>query len=511
MKSNTFKSIASIFYRFGKGFSYFYIKLKNQMRIIFLSIIIILLQFAGSAQKNELRAYLDSKQFYAPGIGNYIEFHLQFVGHSINYISENGGLKGELAVQMSISDANGVVASDAYRLATPFMKDSIVDDFYDVKRFPLKPGDYTFSIELTDLNSKKDPLKASQTIIIEELSDAISVSDIEIAEYASKGNENSVFYKSGFEIIPRLSTFYPKQLSSIPVYFEVYNATLLEDSVFGIKQTLVNATTSKEIESMTLYTRHDVAEVVPILREIDITDIETGKYILNFTFINRNMKELSTQSYEFERSNDIEIDISSNDVILDPAFQASITADSVGYFIESLIPISGANEVKNIFKIAKGKNELSARKYIQIYWTKSHPENPYEGWIKYKSQVQLVERLYSNNFQEGFETDRGRVYLQYGSPTQIISKEYASNEYPYEIWQYNKIGAFSNRRFVFYNPDLTNNAFRLLHSDMVGELKNPSWPYELNRRSTANGNIDDPNQNVNYGVGTNSNDDFRQY
>lgn len=481
------------------------------MRTFLLFVLILLLHITGNAQKNELRAYLDNKQFFAPGIGNYVEFHLQFVGHSINYLPESGGLKGELAVQMSISDANGVVASDAYRLATPLMRDSIVDDFYDVKRFPLKPGDYTFSIQLTDLNSKKEPLKASQTIVIQELGDAISISDIEIAEYAVKTDENSAFYKSGFKIIPRLSTFYPKQLSSIPVYFEIYNSNLSEDSVFGIKQTLVNASTSKEIDALTLFTRHDAAEVVPILREIDISAVETGKYLLNFTFLNRNMKELSTQSYVFERSNDIEINIASNDIILDPAFQESITADSVGYYLESLIPISGPNEVKNIFKIAKAKNELNARKYIQLFWTKSKPENPYEGWIKYKSQVQLVERMYSNNFQEGYETDRGRVYLQYGSPNQITSKEYTSNEYPYEIWMYNKIGAFSNKRFVFYNPDLTNNAYRLLHSDMVGELKNPSWPYELNRRSTPNGNVDDPNQNVRYGVGTNSNDDFRQY
>lgn len=481
------------------------------MRIILLFILSFLFQITGIAQKNELRAYLDSKQFYAPGIGNYIEFHLQFVGHSINYLPENGGLKGELAVQMSITDANGVVASDAYRLATPFMKDSIVEDFYDVKRFPLKPGDYTFSIELSDLNSKKDPLKASQTIIIEELGDALSISDIEVAEYAAKGNENSVFYKSGFEIIPRLSTFYPKQLSSIPVYFEVYNAHLLEDNVFGIKQTVIDANTNKEVESLTLFTKHDAAEVVPVLRQIDISEVTTGKYLLNFTFLNKNMKELSTQSYEFERSNDIEINISSNDVILDPAFQASISADSVGYYLESLIPISGPNEVKNIFRIAKAKNEENARKYIQLYWAKSSPENPYEGWIKYKSQVQLVERLYGNNFQEGFETDRGRVYLQYGSPSFITSKEYTSLEYPYEIWQYNKIGVFSNKRFVFYNPDLTNKAYRLLHSDMVGELKNPSWPYQLNRRSTPNGNVDNPNENVQYGVGRNSFDDYRQY
>jgi hypothetical protein len=76
---------------------------------------------------------------------------------------------------------------------------------------------------------------------------------------------------------------------------------------------------------------------------------------------------------------------------------------------------------------------------------------------------------------------------------------------------YNKIGQFSNRRFIFYNPDLVNNAYRLLHSDMLGELKNPSWPQILSSRNTNKGNVDNPNQNVQDHWGGNSDDLFRQY
>lgn len=79
--------------------------------------------------------------------------------------------------------------------------------------------------------------------------------------------------------------------------------------------------------------------------------------------------------------------------------------------------------------------------------------------------------LYGNNFQDGFETDRGRVYLKYGAPSTHVVRENSPSEYPYEIWTYNKIGKYSNKRFVFYNPDLTNGAYRLLHSDVLGELK----------------------------------------
>jgi GWxTD domain-containing protein len=312
-------------------------------------------------------------------------------------------------------------------------------------------------------------------------------------------------------MIPRLSTFFPSQLSSLPVYFELYNTNTLEDSVCGLKQSIINTDSGIELSEFTSYTKLTTAEVLPILRNVDITKIPTGKYALNYTLLSRNMTELTTQSYLFERSNDVEIVVDFDNMVLDPSFQASITNDSVTYYLESLIPIAKPAEIRNIIDVLKMKDLEKERKHIQAFWLKTSPGTSYESWLKYKVQVQLVERLYSNNFQEGFETDRGRVYLQYGSPTNVVIREVSSTEYPYEIWQYNKIGVFSNKRFIFYNPDLVNNAYRLLHSDMIGELKNPSWPQILSKRSTVDGNIDDPNSNVQDHFGGSSNDLFRQY
>lgn len=466
---------------------------------------------SSQAQERRLRAYLDNKQFYAPEIGNYVEFHLQFTGHSINYKGKDGGLIGDLAVRMTIKEHDSIVASDAYRLETPFMKDSVVEDFYDVRRFQLNPGNYRFELELMDLNSENTPITTSQMLVVREMSDALSFSDIEVAEYATKGDGSSPFFKSGYDIIPRLTTFYPKELNTIPVYFELYNTNLLPDSVFAVRQTITNAATGKEISSLRQTSKHTASPVIPFLRKLDISEVPTGKYIASFTLLNRNMLELATESYEFERSNDNVYDLSARDVVIDPAFQESITDDSVGYYLESLIPISNATGVKNILAVAKSRNGEEARKHIQLYWMATDPDNTYESWIKYKTQVQLVERIYSNNFQEGFETDRGRVYLQYGAPTNIIKRDNSTNEYPFEIWVYNEIGKFSNKRFIFYNPDLVNNTYRLLHSDMVGELKNPGWQRELSKRDTNNGNIDDPNGNVQDRFGGNATEYYEQY
>ena len=197
---------------------------------------------------------------------------------------------------------------------------------------------------------------------------------------------------------------------------------------------------------------------------------------------------------------------------MDPAFQASITDDSLAFYIQSLIPISGPAEVKNIIKLLKTKNTDSFRKYIQAFWiASSGVQKPYDAWLNYKKQVLMVQKFYASNFMDGFETDRGRVFLQYGPPNNITVRETSPSEYPYEIWVYDRIKTYSNKRFVFYNPDLVNNAYRLLHSDMIGELQNYRWQQQLSKRNSPNQNIDDPNDGNRDSWGGNSRELYEQH
>ncbi|XOV67862.1 MAG: GWxTD domain-containing protein [Fluviicola sp.] len=458
-----------------------------------------------------MRAYVDNKQFFAPSVGNYVEFNFQFVGTSLNYKGVEGGLIGDILVETSVRNEDSIISSLAYRLSSPLMRDSIVEDFYDVQRYRLEPGEYQFNIKLTDLNSKNDPMSAVMPLKVEDLSDALSISDIGVAEMATQGDPNSVFYKSGYNIIPRLSSFYPQELSAIPVYFEVYNSELLGDSTFMLEQSLINGMTGESLEQFMQVNTYNVDDVVPVFQKINLENVPTGTYVLSYSILNSSGIPLATQQYDFERTNEIQTNLLAEDVMLDPSFQESIPEDSVLYYLEALIPISTNSEVRSLVETLKMRDNEEARKHLQQFWQVTAEFNPYEEWLAYKAQVKLVERLYGNNFQEGFETDRGRVYLQYGAPTNIISREVSPNEYPYEIWQYNKIGRFSNKRFIFYNPDLVNKSYRLLHSDMIGELKNDSWPQELTKRNTRLGGVDDPNAHVIDQWGQNAQDDFRQY
>ena len=480
------------------------------MRKLFF-ILLLLFQVVSHAQNAKIKAYIDTKQFLAPQSGNYVEIYLQFVGKTIKFVPVQEGIQAKLGLEFDVLLNDSVVKSDAYVLESPIAKDSIQDDFYEVKRFLLEPGEYKLRVKLSDLNNPKSIISGIQPITVREMRNSSCISDIEIAEYAFASDEENNFQKSGYHIIPLLSNFFPTDLKKIPAYYEIYNADKIGDSIVGIIQKIIDVDTKEEIEAFSSFTRLQAAPVIPIFKTIDIEKLATGSYQLEFILTNKKLEPIAKNTYLFERSNDIAIEFNPEKMMLDPGFQKSITDDSVFYFLESLIPIAKPAEIKNIISTFKSKDKEKARKHIQAFWIQTADKKSYDAWLKYKAQVWAVEKMYHTNFQQGFETDRGRVFLKYGAPNNIVSKETSPSEYPYEIWTYNKIGKFSNKRFIFYNPDLVNNSYRILHSDMIGELKNPAWQQTLSKRNTNNGDIDDPNRNNQEHWGGNSNDYFRQY
>jgi GWxTD domain-containing protein len=345
-----------------------------------------------------------------------------------------------------------------------------------------------------DMNSDMPAISGSLNIVVPNRAGVVDFSDLLIAEEAKPSTADSPLNKSGYEIIPRLSNFYGPEDMAIPYYVELYNSHMFGDSLVGVMQRVIDAN-GKEVPGFTKVSRIKTSPVVSYIRSMDIQALPSGSYKLELSLIDKaTMLPIPTNTtYFFDRINEIEMTVDIENIILDPNFQASITDDSLGYYLASLLPIAKMTETKNILSILKAKDKDAARKHIQQFWVVSSGTRAYDAWIEYKKNVQLVQKLYGTNFQDGFETDRGRVYLQYGPPNQITARESSPSEYPYEIWQYDAIKVYHNKRFVFYNPDLVNNNYRLLHSDMVGELQNRMWQQALVKRNTPDGNIDDPN------------------
>ena len=156
-------------------------------RLIF---IILLTVFSTSliAQKTNLKAYVDLKEFYHPEIGNYVEVQLQFATHSASLKTiGDTSFQASVAIYMDIVFEDSIIKSDAYVLNSPpyAIKDSLIEDFYEIKRFALEPGNYILKIEIRDINSPKgNKISGTEAFQIHKMSDSVSISDIIVAEYA---------------------------------------------------------------------------------------------------------------------------------------------------------------------------------------------------------------------------------------------------------------------------------------------------------------------------------------
>lgn len=487
-------------------------QMKNWINTLAFSFLLLSVNYA---QKKQLKTFIDQKVFFVPNIGPQLEIHFQFVAYSLKYQQKNQGMQAAIKLNTAILNEKGdTLKQEMYVLESPFVRDSIFEDFYDIQHFTLPTGKYFAAIELTDLIAGSEPIKGMIDIVIPEMNNTISTSDITMIETATKNatTENdltTVFTKSGYEIIPRISNFYGQELANFPFYIEFYNTNTLNDSVFAVKQHVFDAKTNKELDGFLKFNKLKTAVVVPFLRSMDISKLPSGSYRFEVELVDRNNTKLCPNKlYYFERINEFSGDITLETIVLDPSFQTSVSDDSLAFYLASLLPIAGSADSKQILQTLKSKNLENYRKHLQQFWIQTSGSAATETWLNYKKQILLVQQLYANNFQDGYETDRGRVFLQFGQPSMIIQRETSPNEYPYEIWQYDKIKNFSNRRFIFYNPDLVNNTYRLLHSDMIGELKNPNWQKALMKRDGQN---NDPDSILPSNYGGNSNEYFRQF
>ncbi|MCB0846455.1 MAG: GWxTD domain-containing protein, partial [Bacteroidetes bacterium] len=111
-------------------------------------------------------------------------------------------------------------------------------------------------------------------------------------------------------------------------------------------------------------------------------------------------------------------------------------------------------------------------------------------WNGHLLALDYVNQQYKSTFREGWQTDRGRVFLKYGIPQDVERFPAEANLIPYEIWRYNRLGAQTNVIFIFFDQDLSSNEYVLLHSTKYGEVNNPRWREQLRNKGLTPGSVD---------------------
>lgn len=462
------------------------------MKKKFLLTIMLGLSLLVFSMPDNLRAYLSYGTFSTPDNNTYIETYLSIMGKSLTFNRlENGKFQGNVNVTLIFKENDSIREFRKYTIVSQEILDTanISFDLFDQQRIQLANGIYKVELTIQDANSTKAPIKANDIWDV-NITDKLGFSSIQFIESFSKASETSIISKSGYDLIPHQDNFFPQSDKKIVFYSELYNAISVfgEDGQFVLTSAITNIENGKPVESYFKQKRETAKKVNVMFNEFDISALPSGNYNLVLTVRDKENNVLATKYSFFQRSNPGVLfnvnDIAALDIA--STFVNSYTnKDTLQEYIRMTFPIAVANEKLFINNQLKAAPLKTLQQFFLNFWVKRNSADPASAWKKYYDVVLAVNEEFSCQNNKGYETERGRVYLQYGAPNERIQQTDNPASMPYEIWQYYKTAEQSNVKFVFISRTLATCLYTLVHSTAVGEVINVNWQQQLTRGAPA--------------------------
>lgn len=477
--------------------------------------VLALLILSCSFQLQAIDASVSFARFLTPQ-GAYLEIHTHIAGSTVKWhevIGTDSLLRATIDYTVILRNGDEIVLADRFSLNSPLFEQA--SDFVDLKRYAVEvEGNYQLELIIADQDNPENKQTYKSDIVIDPWPNKLMQSDVALlAGVSSSENTDSPFFRHGLEMEPLPHGFYGRGFNTLSYYTEIYAS----DSLIG-ERVLLLSKIEREVNGeykpvMALNKVEKQTTLIPHIQQMDISNLSSGRYLLAVEVRTEQNELVSRREVSFYRSNPLldqkerEALLASTDV--NETFFGPMDFDSLKYSLLAIQPLMRQGNIASTNELIRQKNEEGLRMYLYSFWTRESPTDPAEGYRKFMTVADFINRKFNNGFRYGFETDRGYVFIKYGQPNDISRVETDPSAPPYEIWSYNTIPKTGqqNCRFVFWNPTLGGEAFELLHSNVFGERNNPDWEAQLYQNAKS---VDEQGDGSR-GIGRNARQIFSDY
>lgn len=453
--------------------------------------------------------------------------------NSLHFVKNKKGLyESKINCIIRISNDTTIFYDELFTTVTPTYKDSnlcYITPIIDQYLYPIPiTGAVTIELVLFEQNYKKELFEFKKDVVINahNSKNDIYLSDIRLLDTSFNTKEQNIFTNNGVFDLPKINNFINENESKLDYLFEVYNNTKKQKNTMYVKQFLsykpYDSHVPNAIKIDTL--KSDIKQIQFFRNRFETSHLKSGNYYLNVV-INDSSQQLDkkcifiqvynpkfkdnnlAQTTDTSKIINEDTTQNSNDgysqmLDLTNTFVGKYNASQVRAILKMLLLICNDVEGANINSFLKKPDELYSKYFIYNFWEQRNKKDPKQAWLNYAEKIKEVNKLFRGSGINGYETDRGRIYIQYGKPNDRIIVNNESGSLPYEIWQYYNIEKIGRDGvFLFYKPGKSLGDYQLLHSTVTGEVRNPNWRSSLYSNSITNVGISNPNTQAEQYIG----------
>jgi GWxTD domain-containing protein len=437
--------------------------------------------------QNKVDFEFDYAQFGYDTTSNYVEFYYSFNQVSLTVVNTDSVdyIQGILHISITDSATGEFVVNNSW-LAPNIIRDSSDFNKSLIGAIGFVIGEGVYYCKLSGADAQ-DSLK-TKTIdgylrINPFLKLSASMSDLQLASniIPQSTNKSSIFYKNTYEVTPMPTAIFGENQPVLFFYTELYN--LLDES--GSNNLKLNQLVFNSRDQLIIIKSKQIDRKIDSRVEVGTLHaykLPTDTYTLVCTLIDSTANQGVSSSKKFFVYNPgvayVDTFTQQTSSVLSTAFGVMSEEELDDLFSKSRY-IATQAEIDQYDLLS---NENGKREFMFNYW-ESRNNDPLNSesysYLAYVKRVKESNAKYKAMGKEGWKTDRGRIYIMYGEPSEIERFPNKPQTRPYEIWNYYDIegGVY----FVF--GDITGfSDYQVIHSTKRGELRDESWERRITVR-----------------------------
>lgn len=422
----------------------------------------------------------DYAQFGYDSLSNYVEFYYSFNQLGLTYVDTDtvDYVQGLLQIQIDDSITSSNIIDKHWIISNEITDSAGLDrSLIGMVGFVIDKGSYIVHVTGSDVNNPLNKKTINEKIYVVPFHNSTtSLSDVQLASniVPNSDNTSSIFYKNTYEVTPLPASVGGEMQPVMFYYTELYNLKAeptntemrLDEMIINSRGQLVSSKSKKINKSV------DTRVEVGIVKAYKLP---TDTYTLLLNLIDSVANYGVSSSKRFFVYNPSVVPTDTFQTTVSPVLSTTFGAMSEEE-IDDLFDKSkyvATNPETDRYKALS--TEDAKREFIYTFW-KARDENPAddrnENYLNYVKRVNESDTRFSALGKKGWKTDRGRVFIIYGEPSEIQRYPNTTDARPYEIWRYESLEG--GVEFIF--GDLTGfSDYQLLHSTKRGELRDDYW------------------------------------